>query len=115
MIRPVTSSIALFAATLLAVACGGGTPEAKSSGEAPGPATVASCADHALAAKKACNSEALPPEAKEEATSLCNSAAEAKFLDKIDACFVGAAAQKTNDACQASLKPCLEAAIPQAH
>lgn len=113
MIRTVTSSV--FAAlALAAVACGGGgTPEAKSSGGAASETlTVASCADHALAAKKACSAEAVPPEAKEEATGLCNSASEAKFMDKIDACFVAAAAQKSHEACEASLKPCLEAALP---
>ncbi len=115
MIRQVTSSSALGVATLLAVACGGGTPEAKSSRDAPAPVTVASCAEHAVAVKKLCSGSegAMPPEVKEEATSLCNAASEEKFLDKADACFVAAAAQKTSDACQASLKPCLQAAAPK--
>jgi hypothetical protein len=112
MIRPVTSSIALVAATLLAVACGGGTPEAKSAKADAAPVTVASCADHALAAKKACSDEAVPPEAKEEATGACSSAAEAKVMEKVDACFVAAIAQKTHEACEATLKPCLEAVLP---
>jgi hypothetical protein len=61
--------------------------------------TVASCADHALAAKKACSDEAV-------------SAAEAKVMEKVDACFVAAIAQKTHEACEATLKPCLEAVLP---